>query len=86
VGEVFLCELGIGAAFGLGVKNGSRVFLKAHKLDRFAGFLEAVVRVQAHLYARGFPCPGPLAGPRPFGPGLATVEEFLDGGRACRRS
>jgi hypothetical protein len=78
--EVFFCELSVGAAFGLRLKDGRRVFLKAHKLDRSSAFLEAVRRVQEHLYDRGFPCPRPLAGPTPFGPGLATVEEFVDEG------
>ena len=78
--ECFFCELSVGAAFGLRLQDGRRVFLKAHKPDRSAEFLEAVGRVQGHLFERGFPCPRPLAGPAYFGPGLATAEEFEDEG------
>jgi hypothetical protein len=78
--EVFFCELSVGAAFGLRLKDGRRVFLKAHKSDRPPEFLRVVRRVQEHLYGRGFLCPRPLAGPAPFGPGLATVDEFVDEG------
>ena len=77
---IFFCELSVGAAFGLHLKDGRRVFLKAHKLEWSAAFLEAVRRVQGHLFKRGFPCPRPLAGPAPLGPGLATAEEFVDEG------
>jgi hypothetical protein len=80
VDEVFLCELSVGAAFGLRLKDGRRIFLKAHKPDWSSGFLKAVRRVQEHLYDRGFPCPRPLAGPASFGSGLATVEEFVEEG------
>jgi hypothetical protein len=78
--EVFFCELSVGAAFGLRLQDGRRVFLKAHKPELSAEFLEAVRRVQGHLFERGFPCPRPLAGPASFGPGLATAEEFVDEG------
>jgi hypothetical protein len=78
--EVFFCELSVGAAFGLHLKDGRRVFLKAHKLDWSSEFLKAVRRVQCHLFKRGFPAPKPLAGPAPFGAGLATVDEFVDEG------
>ena len=80
VDEVFLCELSVGAAFGLHLKDGRRIFLKAHKPDWSSGFLKSVRRVHEHLYDRAFPCPRPLAGPAPFGPGLATVEEFVEEG------
>ena len=78
--EVFFCELSVGAAFGLCLQDGRRVLLKAHKLEWSAEFLEAVRRVQGHLFKRGFPCPRPLAGPASFGPGLATAEEFVGEG------
>ena len=78
--EVFFCELSVGAAFGLRLHDGRQVLVKAHKPDRSAQFLEAVHRVQGHLFERGFPCPRPLAGPASFEPGLATTEEFVDEG------
>lgn len=79
--EVLFCELSVGATFGLRLGDGRRVFLKAHPPNRPHEFLRAVHRVQGHLFERGFPAPGPLAGPAPFGPGLATVDEFMDEGK-----
>jgi hypothetical protein len=78
--EVFLCELSVGAAFGIRLRDGRRVFLKAHPPERPFEFLAAVHRVQAHLHERGFPAPRPLVGPAAFGPGLAIVDEFVDRG------
>ena len=80
VEEAFSCELSVGGAFGLRLRDGRRVLLKAHPPDRTLGFLKAVYRVQRHLNARGFPCPEPISGPLPFGLGLATVEAFVDEG------
>ncbi len=34
-------------------------------------------RVQDHLALESFPCPRPLLGPKPFGIGFATVDEFV---------
>ena len=78
--EIFFCELSVGAAFGLRLADGRRVFLKAHPPDRPHGYLAAMHAVQAHLHERGFPCARPLAGPSAFGAGLATVDEYLDEG------
>jgi Ser/Thr protein kinase RdoA (MazF antagonist) len=78
--EVILCELSVGAAFGLRLAGGERVFLKAHPPYRPRDYLTAMHAVQAHLHERGFPCPGPLVGPSAFGAGLATVDEYLDTG------
>jgi hypothetical protein len=81
VKEVFFCELSVGAAFGLRLHDNRRVLLKVHPPDRTSRFLEAVYRVQRHLYARGFPCPEPMRRPLPFGRTLATVEAFIDDGK-----
>jgi hypothetical protein len=78
--EVLFCELSVGASFGLRLGDGRRVFLKAHPPDRPHQFLRAVRRVQRHLFKQGFPAPRPLVDPAPFGPGLATVDEFVDEG------
>jgi hypothetical protein len=80
VEEILSFNLSVGATFGLLLENGRRVFLKAHPPERPEEYLWAVHRVQAHLYSRGFPAPRPLAGPAPFGIGLATVDEFVDAG------
>ena len=72
--DCFAFEVSVGALFGLRLRDGSRVALKIQR-DRDTGSLEAVQRVQAHLLARGFPCPEPL-GVR----GTATVERWADEG------
>jgi Ser/Thr protein kinase RdoA (MazF antagonist) len=77
----FFCELSVGAAFGLRPRDGRRVMLKVHPPDWSYRFLEAVCRVQRHLFSRGFPCPEPIAGPLLFGGGFATVEAFVDDGK-----
>jgi hypothetical protein len=81
VKDIFFCELSVGAAFGLSLRDDRQVLLKAHPPDRTLRFLEAVYRMQQHLYARGFPCPEPICGPLPFARGLATVEAFVDEGK-----
>jgi hypothetical protein len=40
--------------------------------------------VHRHLFAKGFPCPEPLAGPAPFGSRIATAEAYLPGGEPLR--
>lgn len=72
--DCFMFEVSVGALFGLGLGDGSRVALKIHR-GRDADSLEAVQRVQSHLYEEGFPCPQPL-GVR----GRATLERWFDEG------
>jgi hypothetical protein len=72
--ECFAFAVSVGALFGLGLRDGSRVALKIH-LERDIGALDAVQRVQAHLVERRFPCPQPL-GVR----GAATLERWADEG------
>jgi hypothetical protein len=73
--ECFAFEVSVGARLGLRLRDGSRIALKVH-LDRVGpDYLEAVQRVQKHLFERGFPCPKPL-GVR----GRATVEEWREDG------
>ena len=80
VRRVLFCEISVGAAFGLLLGDGRRVFLKAHPPARGPNFLRAVHRPQGHLARRGFPCPGPVVGPEPFLSGHATVDEYADAG------
>ncbi len=76
-------ELSVGAAFGLTLADGRRVFLKAWSPATPAALLRDAHAVQAFLAARGFPCPGVLAGPQPFGDGHAAILEFrYDGANA----
>jgi hypothetical protein len=67
----------------LRLRDCRRIMLKAHPPDRTPRFLDAVYRVQRHLYERGFPCPAPITGPLPFGRGFATVEAFVDKGECA---
>ena len=70
----FAFAVSVGALLGLRLRDGSRVALKVHVKHR-AERLEAVQRIQAHLFEGGFPCPRPL-GVR----GRATLEEWRDDG------
>src|SRR5690348_14367207 len=62
---------------GLRLSNGSAVVLKLRPPSER---LSACVLVQRHLWAAGFPCPEPLAGPVPLGPWSATAEVLIEGG------
>jgi hypothetical protein len=72
--DCFTFEVSVGALFGLLLRDGSRVALKVHP-ERDASSLEAVQRVQAHLFELGFPCPQPLGVD-----GRATLERWCDEG------
>src|SRR5919106_5312188 len=62
---------------GLRLTDGREVVVKARPpADRIRG----CVHVQRHLWAAGFPCPEPLAGPAPMGVLTATAEAFVSGG------
>jgi hypothetical protein len=62
---------------GLRLTDGREVVVKARPpADRIRG----CVHVQRHLWAAGFPCPEPLAGPAPMGALTATAEAFVPGG------
>ena len=72
--EIFLFECSVGALFGVRRADGSRVAVKLHARTP-PEYLDEMQRVQAHLAARGFPCPRPLARV-----GNATVEDWVDDG------
>jgi hypothetical protein len=62
---------------GLRLADGREVVVKARSpADR----IQACVHVQRHLWAAGFPCPQPFAGPHPLGPMTATAEALVPGG------
>jgi hypothetical protein len=73
-------ESSVGCVLGLELADGRRAVLKVHQPDKSAARLAGCQAVQAGLYARGFPCPEPLLGPRPLGRGLAVVERYLERG------
>jgi hypothetical protein len=58
--ECFAFEVSVGARLGLRLRDGSRIALKVHVGREGPRYLEAVQRVQQHLWERGFPCPKPL--------------------------
>ena len=62
---------------GLRFADRREVVVKARPpADRIRG----CVHVQRHLWAVGFPCPEPLAGPAPMGALTATAKAFVPGG------
>jgi hypothetical protein len=62
---------------GLRLADGEVVVLKVRPpSERLAG----CVLVQRHLWAAGFPCPKPLAGPAPLATMSATAEVLVEGG------
>ena len=81
VAEVLFYESSIGAVCGMRLQDGRRVVVKVHQPSHTLEFLQAVVRVQRYLLARGYPCTKPLLNPRPLAHGLATTEEFVDEGK-----
>lgn len=67
----------LSAVVGLRLADGREVVVKARSpADRLA----ACCLVQHRLWAAGFPCPRPLAGPAPLGALLATAETCVPGG------
>ena len=73
--DCFAFEVGIGARFGVVLRDGRRIALKIHTPKTDAAYLQAVQRVQAHLVQHSFPCPTPL-GVR----ARASLEEWVDTG------
>jgi hypothetical protein len=51
--ECFAFEVSVGARFGLRLRDGSRIALKVHVGREGPRYLEAVQRVQRHLWERG---------------------------------
>ncbi|CAA9544545.1 MAG: hypothetical protein AVDCRST_MAG79-2166 [uncultured Thermoleophilia bacterium] len=71
-----------GTVCGLVLADGRRIVVKASRDLHPAAVLGAVRDVQAALAAGGFPAPPPLAGPVPFGRGLAVIDGYRPGGVA----
>jgi hypothetical protein len=73
--ECFAFEVSVGARLGLRLGDGSRIALKVHVGREGPRYLEAVQRVQQHLWERGFPCPKPLGSRE-----RVTLEEWREDG------
>lgn len=78
--KILFCTLGVGATFGLRLRDGRRVALKARPPGTSTNFLRAVQKVQGHCQRRGLPAPSPILSPVPFSSGFATVDELLGHG------
>jgi hypothetical protein len=78
--ETVFYEVSVGVVAGLVLADGRRVVVKAHRPNVSLSYLEATTGVQCSLADAGLPVPRPLAAPRPFGRGCATIEELLDDG------
>jgi hypothetical protein len=66
-----------GCGLGLHLTDGRVVVLKVFQPHWELPYLQATQRVQRAVHQSDFPCPLPVAGPVPFGHGLATLESFL---------
>ncbi|MBC8059726.1 MAG: hypothetical protein H7Y18_03585 [Clostridiaceae bacterium] len=75
----------VGASFGLGLKNGEKIFLKINKPnsnDSITPFslesLKAMSQVQEYLSDNDFQCPKVILHPVEYGSVIVTVNEFID--------
>jgi hypothetical protein len=67
----------LSAVIGVRLADGREVVVKVRPdSPRIA----ACVEVQNRMFRAGYPCPRPLAGPVPFGSGVATAEAYIPGG------
>ena len=81
VAEIFASRK-ISDVAGVVLADGREVVVKVREASpRIAGCM----RVQALLYAAGFPCAEPLVGPAAFGTQIATAERYVAGGTALPR-
>jgi hypothetical protein len=78
--SVLFYRRGVGAVFGLGMNDGSKVVVKVHRRDLVGESVDAFTRVQRHLADGGLPAPRPIGKPAALGNGIATAEEFVDRG------
>ena len=78
--ELF-CHVGRACVYGLALRDGRRVVVKAHPPERGFEFLRELVAVQMHLASRGLYAPTVVNGPFAFGSRLATVEALVEGER-----
>lgn len=67
----------LSSVLGVRLADGRAVVVKARPPTPR---LEASVLVHRHLWAAGFPCPRPLAGPTPLASLAITAEAYLPGG------
>jgi hypothetical protein len=77
--DALIFETGhLGRVYGVELADGRRLAVKTRPA---AARIAACVAVQQHLFAVGFPCPQPVAGPSQIGAQIVTAELFV--GRAA---
>jgi len=65
------------AVFGVRLKDGEEVVVKARGARDTPERLQAVMEAQRRLIAYGFPCPAPVLGPRRIGTAWVSVERLV---------
>ena len=80
-GELFRSGF-LSTVLGLQLEDGREVVLKIRSAQPR---IDACFRIQRGVWASGFPCPEPLAGPAPLGELVATAEALVAGGETLRR-
>jgi hypothetical protein len=75
-----LLEFSTGAAFGLVLADGRKVFLKFHAPEVSLAEARAVAQVQGALAAGGFPCPSVLREPSEFQGHVVSADDWVDVG------
>jgi len=81
INAVLFYNRSVGAVFGVGLSDGSKIVVKVHRPEIVRDRLDGVLAVQRHLADAGLPVPSPRASPVPLGLGIATAEDFIDRGR-----
>ena len=82
-GEVLFEVAHLSRLVALRLSDGREIVVKTRPP---APRLRACAAVHAHLWAAGFPCPQPLAGPAPLGALSATAESLMAGGELLVRT
>lgn len=81
IDEVRLRAGRIDAVWGVQLRDGRTVVIKAHRTPVDLGAARATVDAQGVLTAAGFPCPAPLAGPDECDGRVLSAETLIVGAR-----
>lgn len=71
---------GVGAVFGLLLKDRRQVVVKVHRMDLVGEALDGIRTVQHALADQGLPAPMPIGKPQTMGNGIGAAEEMLTWG------
>lgn len=78
--QVVSLDLSVGAAAGVRLADGSRLFVKAWSAEADRTALTAQLAIQNTMAERGFPAPAVLSALLPLGDGCAAIMRFDQGG------